>query len=125
MKVSTEGDGYTYILEKRGQGGEKAPIHQLSAIADGADPSKVFSEEWHVHHIDGNKWVNGYDNLELLPQEKHILEALPGRDLPTDEIVDMYVNEGRHTTELAEVYDCSPETIANYLRREGVSLRGH
>jgi hypothetical protein len=122
MKVSTEGGSYTYVLEERGQGGEKAPVHQLCAIADGADPNKVFSEEWHVHHIDGNKWVNGYDNLEVLPSEEHASGHNPKLDLPIDQILDMYLEQHMPAHKIADKFDCSDTTIGKRLRDEGVTV---
>lgn len=119
-----EGDGYGFMVE-RGRDPDKVAIHQLSAIADGADPNKVFSEKYHVHHINENKWINGYDNLELKSAEEHVRDHSNedhGLDLPIDKVVDMYVNQQKPTTEIADIFDCTPESIANYLRREGVEL---
>jgi len=40
-----------------------------------------------------------------------------------DEVIDLYVNEHIPTTQLADKYDCSPETVANKLRKHDVSIR--
>ena len=50
-------------------------IHQLVAIADGADPKKVFSGgEYHCHHRNGIPWDNRPENIELLTREEHLRE---------------------------------------------------
>jgi len=47
-------------------------IHQLVAIADGADPHKVFSGgEYNVHHINGIPWDNRAKNVELITKSEH------------------------------------------------------
>jgi transposase len=47
-------------------------IHQLVAIADGADPHKVFSDgDYQCHHVNGVKWDNRPTNIELLSQYEH------------------------------------------------------
>lgn len=51
---------------------DSVQIHQLVAIADGADPYKVFSNgEYHVHHRTGVPWDNRLGNVELLSREQH------------------------------------------------------
>ena len=46
--------------------------YQLIAIADGADPNKVFSGH-HVHHINGCTHDNRKQNLVLLSPQEHAL----------------------------------------------------
>lgn len=47
-------------------------IHQLLAIAKGAEPAKVFSNgKWQVHHDNGVPWDNRPDNIELLTASEH------------------------------------------------------
>lgn len=47
-------------------------VHQLSAIAAGYDPYKVFSNgEYETHHKDDLPENNARENLELLRKEDH------------------------------------------------------
>ena len=50
--------------------GNKFAEYQLIAIADGADPHKVFNNG-HVHHINGCKYDNRKENLVTLTPEEH------------------------------------------------------
>lgn len=48
-------------------------VHQLIAIAEGADPYEVFSNgEHHVHHENGIRWDNRPENIEFLTGSDHI-----------------------------------------------------
>lgn len=50
-------------------------IHQLVAIANGADAHKVFSGgEYHVHHKNGCRVDNRPINIELLSRSEHMQE---------------------------------------------------
>jgi len=47
-------------------------VHQLLAIADGADPHKVFSgRDYHVHHKNHIPFDNRPSNLELMTASAH------------------------------------------------------
>jgi hypothetical protein len=47
-------------------------IHQLVAIADGADPEKIFSGgKYQCHHRNRIPWDNRPENVQLLTREKH------------------------------------------------------
>lgn len=51
---------------------DRVKEHQLVAIAEGADPYKIFSNgEYQVHHKNGLRWDNRPRNLEVLTGEEH------------------------------------------------------
>lgn len=46
-------------------------VHELLAIADGADPSEVFSDENVIHHRDGHPFDNRAENVEVVTHRQH------------------------------------------------------
>jgi len=124
MKLSIESE-YEYFLTHSRQNPDKVAIHQLVAIADGADPYKVFSDDWHVHHKDSVKSMNSRENLELLSASEHIKEhGTTGElDLPVDELVRLYEDEWLNTRQIADRFDCSQPAITSRLKSAGVELR--
>jgi len=51
--------------------GETFPVHRLLVIAEGADPHKVFNEDYNVHHKNNHTIDNRPSNLELLELTEH------------------------------------------------------
>jgi len=55
-----------------GADGHNVPVHNLVAIADGADPEVVFGDPMtHVHHENGHKFDNRPSNLTLISAQDH------------------------------------------------------
>jgi transposase-like protein len=70
-----EQNGYEYVASKHDYKTDSAMVHQLVAIAEGANPSKVFSNgRYHIHHKNGHKWDNRPENLELRSSKTHVFE---------------------------------------------------
>lgn len=68
----TNTNGYERVRSKHNGEERSARVHQLVAIADGADAEKVFSNgEYNVHHRNGIPWDNRPDNIELLTKSEH------------------------------------------------------
>ncbi len=54
-----------------GAGDDMLYVHQLLAIAEGADPHDVFGGDFHCHHKNEIPWDNRPDNLEVLAESEH------------------------------------------------------
>jgi transcriptional regulator with XRE-family HTH domain len=71
-KRQTENNSLGHEMWSDAISGKKLYVHQLLAIADGADPNKVFSNgEYQVHHINNIPWDNRSENIELLTASEH------------------------------------------------------
>lgn len=72
--VQMSQDGYCFWSCKLTGETKTVAVHQLLAIAEGADPEKVFSDgDYQVHHIIPIPWLNTPDNICLLSRREHSL----------------------------------------------------
>lgn len=63
---------YELIEVRDKQGAKRVPVHSMVAIAEGADPRKVFGNaRWHVHHRNGCSLDNRPENLEVVCASEH------------------------------------------------------
>lgn len=74
----TDHEGYERISSKANGQARYAKVHQLVAIANGANPHKLFGEDYHVHHRNEVPWDNRPKNLEVLSNSEH--KRLHSRD---------------------------------------------
>ena len=71
-QYTTEENGYERVASKHNGDFRQARIHQLVAIANGADPHKVFSGgKYECHHKNRIPWDNRPENIELLDGIEH------------------------------------------------------
>lgn len=76
--------GYEYAVSQLDGVRSIVGIHQLVAIADGADPHRVFSSETHIHHRLAGSTLNVPGNIEVLDAQEHLSRHATGsHDRPT------------------------------------------
>lgn len=69
--LSLTGVGYEYVRCRFDDRDDTVYIHQLCAVADGADPHDVFSEGYSVYHVCPIPWLNTPENVEVVAQWGH------------------------------------------------------
>lgn len=55
----------------QGDGFNTTFVHQLIMVAEGHDPHKVYSDEYVCHHLNGVRWDNRPDNIDVWTRERH------------------------------------------------------
>lgn len=68
--MTIDGDGYERFFVHNGGKRRVVYVHQLTAIANGADPSDIF-DGYDVHHRNEVPWDNRAENLEVLTHGNH------------------------------------------------------
>lgn len=69
--TAADGSGHERWTVGDPDGSTTTTVHQLLAVADGADPEDVWAEETEVHHRTGIPWLNIEDGVEVLTAEEH------------------------------------------------------
>jgi len=116
----TRTDGYVEI-ESTGFGThDRLFLHQLVAIADGADPYQLFGGPKQIHHKNGIRWDNRPSNIEVVNIADHARRhgddmwgEAPWRD-PDEMREGLKKMSGNR---LAEVWGCAPRTITKWRKR--------
>lgn len=103
------------------------PVHQLLAIAEGANPHELFGDrELVVHHRNGVKWDNRPDNLEVFSASEHgnVHERATDAPWQDGEVLErLYVTQGKSIKDVAEELGCSSPTVQKWMERHGIEAR--
>ena len=82
---STNSAGYAYFHSQHGDERAHVAVHELVAIADGADPHRVFSDDTHCHHrlgvpagFDINVHIDIPGNILVLDADEHLSDHASG-----------------------------------------------
>lgn len=129
VPLKTIGDiekgGYENLVDPETK--KSVRVHQLMAIADGADPYKIFSSRaYNVHHKNGFSWDNRYENIELLTTSEHVerhWEERGGEWRDEDVLRGLYEDRRMSTREVAAELGCDDETVRFWLHRFDVEVR--
>ena len=128
-RFRTQQHGYEVWETRVGDTTKQCRVHQLLAIANGADPSEIFGGS-HIHHKNNVPWDNRDSNIEVLTLTEHnklhqeeAHNGAPWRD--RDLMEKLYADEERTISEIAEEFGCSPGTVIEWARKHGFSKRDH
>jgi predicted DNA-binding protein YlxM (UPF0122 family) len=81
----TGSGGYERVEAEHGDGHSSALVHQLVAIANGADPHGLFGGGLAVHHRNGVPWDNRPSNLKVMKQDEHGRMHAQNQNEPPDD----------------------------------------
>ncbi|WP_181685458.1 hypothetical protein [Halorhabdus salina] len=79
--ISTTGLGYHFARDESGGRYDTVYVHQLCAIAGGADPHRVFADQTDVHHLPLSEWLDLDEHVPPSPIEVGDI-SLPAIDTP-------------------------------------------
>jgi transposase-like protein len=71
VQYRTGSGGYVEVAAEVNGETKRALVHQLIAIAEGADPFDLFGGGHAIHHKNGLEWDNRASNLEVMGQSEH------------------------------------------------------
>lgn len=100
--------------------GDHVRIHQLIAIAKGHDPHKVFSSDYHSHHIKPIPWLNTPENITVMSEGEHMEHHAQGAkrnstltESKAKEIYQRCHESDELQKEIAEEFDVSPQLVTD------------
>lgn len=79
--LSKTGIGYHYVRCRAGGSDDTCYLHQLAAIAGGADPHDVFSDAFDVHHLPLDHWLDLDERVPATPYDLAD-SIIPALDVP-------------------------------------------
>lgn len=75
-----------------------------------------------VHHKDGNRQNDSFDNLQLMTVDEH--KKVKRVRLDEERVARLYV-EGESTKSLAEMFNVCKSTIGKIIKRQGLECRSY
>jgi hypothetical protein len=118
-KIKIDQNGYEHIKANDGRGGiDSVYHHQLIAIADGADPYKVFSSgKYHCHHKIPIPWLNYSKNIEFLSISEHMIAHMRNEGVSMEESVYQTLLQGATLDELVDATGYDKKSVLEVLDR--------
>jgi len=94
-------------------------VHRLLAVAEYGFDAVAGND---VHHVNGIKWDNRPDNIEVLGHVEHSSMPVKVTDEDIQDFIERYQN-GESTYSIAEDSPVTAGTVARYVRESEVEMR--